>query len=117
MQIKILLIFYLIILEQIQTLNVERFVYILCLREGQVYITGNLTYDPRDSESLIESRVQSPEKFQIAREFLFVPSNVMMSSAEVAYDDVLNFAGVIYPVRDMVDQRIVDDIKPNRKYY
>jgi hypothetical protein len=79
--------------------------------EGQVYITGNLTYDPRDSESLIESRVQSPEKFQIAREFLFVPSNVMMSSAEVAYDDVLNFAGVIYPIRDMVDQRIVDDIK------
>lgn len=79
--------------------------------EGKVYIAGNLTYDPRDSESLIESRVQSPEKFQIARDFLFVPSNVMMSSAEAAYTDVLDFAGVISPVRDMVDQRIVNEIK------
>jgi len=34
-----------------------------------------------------------------------------MSSAETAYKDVLNFAGVIHPVRDMVDQRILDDIK------
>jgi pectate lyase len=79
--------------------------------EGQVYIAGNLTYDSRDSNSLIDSRIQLPENFQIARDFLFVPSNVTMASAEAAYDDVLKFAGVIFPVRDMVDWRIIDDIK------
>jgi len=79
--------------------------------ESHVYIAGNLTYDPRDSESLIESRNKIPEEFNVARELLFAPSNVTMNSAEVAYANVLNFAGVIYPVRDMTDMRIVEEVK------
>ncbi|MBI5964270.1 MAG: hypothetical protein HY863_12400 [Chloroflexi bacterium] len=79
--------------------------------ESEVYIDDNLTYDPRNGEGLIESRNKIPEGFKIVRKFLFVPSNVAMSSAEVAYEDVLSFAGAIYPVRDAVDQRIVDEVK------
>ena len=79
--------------------------------DTQVYIAGNLTYDSRDSNSLIESRNELPENFKIASKFLFTPSTVTMSSAKTAYSDVLKSAGVIFPVRDSVDSRIIDDVK------
>jgi pectate lyase len=79
--------------------------------DGQVYIAGNLTYDSRGSENLMQSRILMPENFKPARDFLFTPSNVTISSAEAAYKEVLEFAGVIYPVRDEVDQRIVGDVQ------
>jgi hypothetical protein len=79
--------------------------------DGQVYVAGNFTFDSRDSKSLIESRIKMPENFKLAPDFLFVPSNVTMSSAEAAYKDVLSYAGVIYPVRDGVDLRIIDEVK------
>jgi pectate lyase len=79
--------------------------------EGQVYVTGNITYDFRDSNKSMESRIHLPENFELSQKLLFVPSNVTVSSAETAYQTVLRFAGVIYPVRDLVDQRIVNDVK------
>ena len=79
--------------------------------EGQIYISGNLTRDLRDNNNLIELRVQMPENFKISRDFLFAPSNVTISSVEAAYAEVLDFAGVTYPIRDLVDKRIIDDIK------
>lgn len=78
--------------------------------ESRVYISGNLTNDLRDGKKLMTSRIKKPESFDLSSEYLFVPSNVTLDSAEMAYTDVLNFAGVIYPVRDVVDQRIVDDV-------
>lgn len=82
--------------------------------ESQVYISGNLTLDLRDGENLMTSRIKNPENFEVSSEELFVPSNVTMSSAEAAYADVLNYAGVIYPVRDMVDKRVVADVKTGK---
>lgn len=79
--------------------------------ESRVYIKANLTYDPRDGRNLIKSRIKLPENFKLSKDFLFAPSNVATSSAKSAYEDVLNFAGVISPVRDAVDQRIVDEIR------
>lgn len=79
--------------------------------DGQVYISGNLTLDRRDSQNMIESRIRMPDNFIVSRNFLFAPSNVVMSSAEEAYTQVLNFAGAVTPVRDRVDERIVDNIK------
>lgn len=76
-----------------------------------VYIRGNLTNDPRNWKKIISSRFELPVNFQLSRGFLFAPSNVTMTSAKTAYADVLSFAGAIYPVRDSVDQRIVDDVK------
>ncbi len=78
---------------------------------SQIYVSGNLTYDLLDDGKLIESRIKNPENFKLSSENLFIPSNVTIDSAEAAYTDVLNFAGVIYPVRDGVDQRIIDDVK------
>ena len=78
--------------------------------ESQVYIADNLTYEFGDGESLIESRNKMPEKFKAARDYLFIPSNVTVVSAETAYQDVLKFAGAIYPVRDAVDQRVVEEL-------
>jgi len=82
--------------------------------ESQVYISGNLTFDLRDRENLMTSRIKKPENFKVSSEELFVPSNVTMSSAEAAYADVLNYAGVIYPVRDMVDKRVITDVKTGK---
>jgi hypothetical protein len=79
--------------------------------ETQISVAGNLAYDPRVGENLFEARTKSPDNFNLSHEPLFVPSNVAMSSAEVAYADVLNYAGVTFPVRDAVDQRIVEDVK------
>ena len=76
-----------------------------------VYLDGNLTSDARESSRLFESRFDLPENFKTARDFLFVPSYVVMSSAEQAYDQVLNFAGAISPTRDVVDQRIIDQVR------
>ncbi|MBI5353863.1 MAG: hypothetical protein HZB50_14565 [Chloroflexi bacterium] len=79
--------------------------------ESWVYIDNNLTYDFRDSERLIKSRIKVSETFKIARKYLFDSSNVTMNSPETVYEDVLNFAGVTYPVRDLIDQRIVDEVR------
>lgn len=79
--------------------------------ESQVYIDGNLTFDPNLGNSLITSRIRQPDSFKPSSQSLFAPSNVTMSSAEAAYEVVLNYAGVIYPIRDVVDQRIIKDIK------
>lgn len=79
--------------------------------ESRVYINGNLTYDPRDGRRLMSSRIKIPGTFQFASDFLFAPSNVTIRSAEETYDDVLGFAGVVFPVRDAVDRRIIDQIK------
>jgi len=79
--------------------------------ESRVYIDDNITYDFRESDRLIKSRVRVSEKNTIARNLLFEPSNVIMNPPEAVYEDVLNFAGVIYPVRDMVDQRVVDEVR------
>ena len=76
-----------------------------------VYLDGNLTSDARESSRLFESRFDLPENFKTARDFLFVPSYVILSSAEQAYDQVLNFAGAISPTRDVVDQRIIDQVR------
>ena len=82
--------------------------------ESQVYISGNLTNDLRDGKNLMSSRIKKPENFKVSSEDLFVPSNVTMSSAKAAYADVLNYAGVIYPVRDRVDVRIINDVKTRK---
>ena len=82
--------------------------------ESQVYVSGNLTHDLRDWKKMMVSRIKKPENFRVSSENLFIPSNVTISSAKVAYADVLNYAGVIYPVRDMVDQRIIDDVKTGK---
>ncbi len=76
-----------------------------------VYLDGNVTSDARESTRLFESRVDLPDNFKPARDLLFSPSYMVMSSAEDAYTQVLAFAGVIFPARDVVDQRIVDQIK------
>lgn len=79
--------------------------------ESQIYFEGNLTYDLREGENLIPARIRRSENFQSANGHLFTPSNVSVDSAEEAYTTVLNFAGANYPIRDLVDLRIVDDVK------
>jgi len=79
--------------------------------ESKVYVSGNFTYDPREGKNLIASRIKMPEGISLAPDLLFVPSNVTVSSAETAYKDVLDFSGVIFPARDAVDKRVIDDIK------
>ena len=79
--------------------------------ESQVYISGNLTYDPRDSIRFLKPRFELPENFTVSRKLLFAPSDVTMTPAKTAYELVLNFAGAISPVRDEVDQRIVDEVR------
>lgn len=79
--------------------------------ESQIYVSGNLTKDLRENNNMFEARIKLPEKFKLARDLLFTPSNVVVNSVGLAYNEVLNFAGVNYPVRDMVDKRIVNEVE------
>ena len=82
--------------------------------QSQVYLDGNLTYDPRTGRGLIPARYKIPDTFQLSHGILFAPSHVSMTSAQAAYIDVLKFAGAIHPLRDAIDQRIVANVKNGR---
>ena len=79
--------------------------------QSRVYLDGNLADDPRTGGGLGPARFKIPDGFQLSHGSIFTPGNVSMTSAQAAYAAVLNFAGALSPVRDAVDQRIVEDVR------
>ncbi len=73
-----------------------------------VYLDGNQVNDARVGSALIDVRIKAPDGFKFASAPLFDPSNIRVASAETAFEQVLNFAGAIFPKRDAVDARVVD---------
>ena len=75
------------------------------------YFSGNLADDPRFSSSLFPPRLINPSNFSIADAPVFTQSDVTVTSAQEAYDQVTARAGAITPVRDSVDARVIGHIQ------
>lgn len=79
--------------------------------ESQFFINGNITLDMRIGNELMDARVKMPDQYTLADQLLFTSSKVKTETARKAFTSVLNFAGVIFPVRDAVDMRVIKNIK------
>lgn len=79
--------------------------------DSQVYLGGNLADDNRNDETLAPLSVDNPGEFAFAELPQFVPTKVRTSSAQAAYVEVLKNAGVIFPKRDAVDLRIIEQVR------
>jgi len=53
----------------------------------------------------------SGQRLTTAQKPKFEPSNILISRARIAYDQTLQYAGAIFPVRDSIDARLVSDVK------
>ena len=80
------------------------------LPESQIYIEGNVTENTSTQGKFVAARIHNPSKFPLATGFVFEPSDVDVSSSEVAYTNVVAYAGAVSPVRDGVDQRVVNNV-------
>jgi hypothetical protein len=80
-------------------------------QDSRVYSSGNFTDDSRNDENLVPVRINNPAEFSFSELPQFLSTNVRASSAVVAYDEVLKNAGVVFPKRDAVDNRIVKQVK------
>lgn len=78
--------------------------------ESRIYIDGNVTENASTQSELITVRIHNPSEFPLASSFVFEPSDVDVSSSEIAYANVLAYAGAISPMRDEVDQRVVNNV-------
>lgn len=78
---------------------------------SEIYERCNFVLDKNISAQPFAARISSPEYFKFSPNQIFTPSGVTISHTLVAYEDVLNFAGVISPVRDDVDKRVVNNVR------
>lgn len=93
------------------TFNTETGVNSYIHQETRVYLSGNLTSDPRDGNpAVMAARAQYAESRFIAGSEQFVSSGITTHTAPSAYDLVINNAGASYPTRDSIDQRIVSQV-------
>jgi len=79
--------------------------------DGSIYVKGNITPKrPSDNLDEIQGVVRPSDHNRVVSSRHSAPS-VTTTSAFDAYDQVLAQAGATLPVRDSVDQRIVNDVK------
>ncbi len=79
--------------------------------DSKIYIAGNIADDPRHNHELFEPRVLNRSNFPLHTGLIFTPSTITLSSAQAVYDLIIDSAGVIVPVRDRVDARIVREVR------
>ncbi len=78
---------------------------------SRIYLRGNRDWN-RPNDSLDERLVMRPTIWSMTSTTPHIsPPNVTATSAETAYQDVLNGAGATLPCRDAVDNRILDETR------
>ena len=92
---------------------------------GRVYCAGNImegnervTADNWDGGVQIESQANTDgftEKMRSDEPFMMPHISIM--SAQSTYDFVLDNAGATIPTRDIVDQRIIEEVRTGKAYY
>lgn len=92
---------------------------------GRVYCAGNImegnervTADNWDGGVQIESQANTDgftEKMRSNEPFMMPHISIM--SAQSTYDFVLDNAGATIPTRDIVDQRIIEEVRTGKAYY
>jgi pectate lyase len=77
------------------------------------YISGNVLEGYEDITKDNMKGVIPDEKapYEILKEPIIIPGEVRTTSADVAYEEVLRKAGAVYPKRDAVDARIVNEVR------
>ena len=78
--------------------------------ESQIYLKGNVVKNTSTQAGLIPARTRNSSEFPLAKGYVFASSGIVFSSSEAAYTSVLTFAGATGPIRDEVDQRVVDNV-------
>ncbi len=78
--------------------------------EDKIYIMGNIVDDPRVDINFFEARHPDFDESVLFDSEVFSGSNINLVDAQVAYADVLSNSGAITPARDLVDQRIINDV-------
>ncbi len=83
---------------------------------GKFYVKGNFVDGAEDVTGnnylgiqLDKAATESAKDLVVALQ-PFPVSGIVVQSAENAYKDVLNYAGAVRPMRDTLDQRIVNDV-------
>ncbi len=79
--------------------------------DSKIFIVGNVTDDPRTSQGVLSARLDNPGNFSISTSPVFQTNIVNAVPALKTYGLVLDSAGVIYPARDVVDDRIVEQVR------
>ena len=78
---------------------------------SEIYLRCNLVLDENISAQPFAARINNPEHFKFSPKQIFTPSGVTISHTLDAYENVLNFAGVISPIRDEIDKRVVNNFR------